>query len=758
MLDRILEHKKWIFGGIIFLLIASIYPIYNIKFSFDFEQFFPQGDDDLKYYNSFIKEFETDDNFLLIGIQKKASVFDTSFLKNINDFTLKCRAIHNITEAQSLTTLEVPVKTPFGIASIPALPYDDPTYFNKLKNQLTQDERFVNNLITKDATAIVVALKTKEHINLEESEVLLTSIDSLIQPYHFEASHYLGRANFQKELVAMEKWEVGKSTVISAILVGFIMFILFRRWRSVIIALLSIGVSMVLFFAALSLLGREFTAISALYPVLMVIIATADIVHMKSKYIDELRKGFSQNEAIKITIKEIGLATLMTAVTTAIGFATLVTSRIKPIQDFGLNAALGVLIAYLTVLIFSTALMSKFTLDQIIKTQNGSLIWDKLLERIYIITKNKKEKVIIVSILLVIFSIYGSTKISTNISIFETLPTQSKVTDDFVFFEKNFAGFRPLEFAVLTKPPYKVYDFDIINQVDKVEKHLRSLQVIKQVNSYTVLFKSINKMENNNNPDYYSITKDRATFESHRLLLKKLPTSTANILVNKEGNKARITTRILDMGADTVMKIGDNIEKWIAMNTDTNQVKFKRTGTGYIIDKNAGYVREDLIQGLFWEVGIISIIMGFMLSNWRMIFIFLVPNLFPLLFAAALIGFSGIYLDAGISMVFTVVFGICIDDTIHFLSFFKLNMRKGHTVDESLHITMHETGKPVCITTIILFFGFLVMMFSIHPPSVSIGKLIAVTLIAALLSDLFINPILIRWLIKDRPTKKAETT
>jgi uncharacterized protein len=138
------------------------------------------------------------------------------------------------------------------------------------------------------------------------------------------------------------------------------------------------------------------------------------------------------------------------------------------------------------------------------------------------------------------------------------------------------------------------------------------------------------------------------------------------------------------------------------------------------------------------------------LKNVRMIIIFLIPNLFPLVFAGALLGFLGIDLDAGVSMVFTVVFGIAIDDTIHFLSSFNINRKKGQTVDEALKTTLLETGKPVFLTTIILFFGFLVMIFSIHPPSVTVGKLIAVTLITALLSDLFINPVLIRWWIKDK--------
>jgi uncharacterized protein len=140
----------------------------------------------------------------------------------------------------------------------------------------------------------------------------------------------------------------------------------------------------------------------------------------------------------------------------------------------------------------------------------------------------------------------------------------------------------------------------------------------------------------------------------------------------------------------------------------------------------------------------------------RMIIIFLIPNLFPLFFAGALLGYLGVDLDAGISMIFTVVFGISIDDTIHFLSSFNINRKKGQTVDEALHTTLVETGKPVCLTTVILFFGFLVMIFSVHPPSVTVGKLIAVTLVSALMSDLFINPLLIRWWIKDKPKKETK--
>jgi hypothetical protein len=180
-------------------------------------------------------------------------------------------------------------------------------------------------------------------------------------------------------------------------------------------------------------------------------------------------------------------------------------------------------------------------------------------------------------------------------------------------------------------------------------------------------------------------------------------------------------------------------------------VKFKRTGTGVIIDKNAEYVRENLLQGLGMAILIVSLIMVLLFRNWKMLIISLVPNVFPLLLAGALLGFLGIELEAGVSIVFAVIFGIAVDDTIHFLSKFKLARDKGLSIEESLRITFLETGKAICLTTVILFFGFMVMLFSIHPPSVVVGLLISLTLFSALIADLALIPVLIRWLIKDEP-------
>ena len=106
-------------------------------------------------------------------------------------------------------------------------------------------------------------------------------------------------------------------------------------------------------------------------------------------------------------------------------------------------------------------------------------------------------------------------------------------------------------------------------------------------------------------------------------------------------------------------------------------------------------------------------------------------------------------MEAGISIVFAIIFGIAVDDTIHFLSKFKLARNKGMNIDDAIEITFLETGKAICLTTVILFFGFMILLFSVHPPSIIVGTLISVTLFSALFGDLLFIPVLIRMFMKD---------
>ncbi|MBK8669526.1 MAG: MMPL family transporter [Saprospiraceae bacterium] len=735
----------------IFVLFAIISGYYTtqLKFGFSFEQFFPKGDPDLEFYKNFAKDFESDDSFLLIGIENKPTVFDSSFLSRFHELSLELRNIDYITKVQSLTMIESPVRTPFGISTIPLIHMDNPSYYEQDKKTVTQDARFVYNLIDSNATSLVIAAKTKENIDMAESRVLTDSVDSLINKFGFSShAHILGRAYFQRELVDFQIREIIMAFIASLVLVTLIMILIYRRPIGILIALGSIALGLLLFTGYLGFTGTELNAISALFPVIMLIVGSSDVIHIFSKYVDELNHGRDKELAMQVTIKEIGMATFMTSFTTAIGFASLMTSRLQTISDFGWSAAIGVMIAYVTVIFFTTSLLSLYDKEKIIKENYHHSRWDAILGKIFFINDKKQKNIFTITILLMLVFIAGITQISTNYNIENNLPRGAKVTEDFKFFESNYAGFRPLEFAITSKTDEKADDFKILQEVDKLEEKVKSTGVIKSSLSLATIYRSINKMNHANSDSFYVFPESEEDFNASKKLIDNVISEESNILVNESKTKTRISARITDIGADKIKALGTELDHWVDTHIDTSLISVRRTGTGLILDKNAEYVTTNLLQGIVISILIIALLMGFLFGSFKMLIIALIPNLIPLFFAGAVLGYFGIELDAGVAIMFTIIFGIAVDDTIHFLTRFKICIASGLSQKEAIRKTIFETGKAIIFTSVILFFGFFTMIFSVNPPTFTVGILISVTLFSALICDLLLLPALIMRFIK----------
>ena len=745
MFDTFYQNRKISLFVFIVISIISLFLIPRIKVAFNFEQFFPTGDDDLEFFQSFIDEFEADDNFLLIAVEHYPSVFDTSFLQQIDRLADDIKKeVPYVKLVQSLPDYKYAVMTPFGPTSIPALHVHDQDRLAQDSIRIMQDEQILYSMINKKGTAAGIIIKTENEVLMDESHEIMDAIYGLFDKHGISDYHMVGRPYFQSELAKIQMREIIISTIISGILISIVMILIFRKWVSILIALGSISVGLLIFFGILSLMGRQLSLMSALYPVLMLIVGTSDVVHIMSKYHDELKKGVAKKDALQITIKQIGMATLLTSLTTAAGFATLLSSRILPIREFGINSAIGVLIAYIVVIGFTCPLMSFFSKEQMIPPARKQDKWVSILDWAYNKTISHRQLISWASLGLLFVFIYGITKIHTNYDLYTNLPQNVKISDDFLYFEKEFAGFRPLELAGTLQGEHKIYDYAVISEIAKAEDYLKSHEEIQTAFSLGSVTKGINQLIKKNAPDTYVIP-TKKEYPKVRRMLTRLPSIGSDVLISRDKRKTRVSSKVKDVGAENIKAMSQKIDNWISENIDPSVITFRQTGTGLLLDKNSEFVRESLTQGLLIALVIVSVLMGLLFRNWKMLFLALVPNLFPLLFAAALIGYTGVALEAGVSIVFAIIFGIAVDDTIHFLSKYKLaKAQYSGDVEQALLVTFRECGKAIIFTTIILFFGFLVLLFSNNQPSVVIGMLISVTLLSALIADLTILPVLIR--------------
>lgn len=731
------------------LAVVSLVGLTRLAFEFKFEQFFPQGDPDLEFFQEFIADFESDDNFLLVGIEREAGIFDSTFFVELRSFVEAADSFPHVLGVNSLMQLRYPVKTPFAITSVPAIHPDEPAYYTSDRERLLEDKRLVGKLVNDSATGTVVALKLVNSIELEPARELMAAVESAVARSDFEAVHYLGRPYFQRELVEMQQREVIVSSFFAGILVLLAMFFIFRRPWTVAISMMSISFSLLFFFGFLGWTGRPLNAMSALYPILMIIVGTSDVIHMLTKYLSELKKQPDKWVAWSIAVRQIGLATLLTSVTTAVGFASLFTSRIGPIREFGLNAAVGVGIAYVTVIFFMGALLLSLNPDVLQRRGAGLFSWEKIMARINRWTREQQRPILLGTMVFLATCFWGWTLVSTNYRIEDQLPRGQQITQDFQYFEEEFAGFRPFEIAVIAADGYHIGDYEVLREMQKVEDFLAADSLVRSVESFSDVYKTINRMEHQNRADAYVFPADSGTFARYERYVRFMPREALAVLRSRDGTKGRVSARVADVGAEEINELGRRMMRHIESATDTSVVTFRLTGTGVIVDKNAQYVRESLITGLGLALVLVSVLMALLFRQRILLLIALIPNLIPLVFAGAVLGWLGIELEAGISIVFAIVFGIAVDDTIHFLSKYKLMRQEGQHREAAIAATFAESGKAIALTTIILFFGFMVLFFSIHPPTFTIGLLISITLGSALISDLILLPILIRVFIKD---------
>jgi predicted RND superfamily exporter protein len=739
----LLKYRKPILVLYSVLALLSVYGAFNLKFRFDFEQFFPEGDEDLAFYQKFIKSFENDNNFILIGIPNEPSVFQKDFLEKVRKSTNELKNIEIILKSQSLTTLRYPIKTPFGMTSKPLINIKDISRYEDDKKNILGDPRFVGSLINEDASAMIIALKTKYDPDIYQSQSLIEQIEKILKSNQITTYHILGRANFQYEIMRIQQWEFLFCTLISLLLVTLVIKILYHRWIIVFITLGCVFASLLGFVGTLSIFGRELSLMSALYPVIILIVSTSDIVHIMTKYLDELKKENSTTESIRITIKEVGISTFITSLTTSIGFLALITSRIAPVRDFGINCAVGVMLAFFITVPLVLILLSYFKKEDLFNPKGTSPIWENILNTMYTSTLSRSKVIIFITFILLGFSIFGITNISTNYSIKKNIPLSEKVGKDFLFFEENFNGFRPLEFAITAKQK-DVEDYSIALEIDKLENHLSATPNVGNVISPVTLQKSYYRIQNDNVNDSFKLPPTEDLYLSQLSVLNRLSNTENNILISKDKKQARISSRVLDIGADSIKALSSEIDVWIKSNIDSNIIEVRQTGTGLILDKNSIYVKESLLWGLLFSVILVSVIMAILLKDWKILFIALIPNIVPLIFIGGLLGWLNIELEAGISIIFGVVFGIVVDDTIHFFGRYKIVKDQHKDIEKSIKITFMETGKAIIFTTIILFLAFLVMLFTAQPLTKVVGLLLSVTFIVAVLCDLYLIPILLR--------------
>tara|TARA_B110000046_G_scaffold108222_1_gene115575 strand:- start:27286 stop:29562 length:2277 start_codon:yes stop_codon:yes gene_type:complete len=740
------KYSRYILAGLTLVLLFLGYSSSKLEFDYDFEKFFPQEDSDLAFYEDFREKFENDNDFILLGFTNEDGVFDQQFLQKIQGFTIKLRELPHLREIVSPLEMSYFELTPggMGFKKSPVFHVDNPDKYYLDQAKLETSKEPVAEMVNLENNSLILVIKNKQLINKDDSDELATALQELINAEGFKEIHVMGKIMGQQEYIAVMQVEFLTFASISIFVLIIFLIIAYRALWGVLIPLATVLLAVIGSLGFMQLNGTPLNMMTTLLPVIMLVVGMSDVVHLVSKYLEEIRYGRTKTVAIKNMLNKVGVATLLTSLTTALGFVTLIGVGMEPIQDFGIFTAVGVLLAFVLSILFIPSIflnIKKPKITDSTKVQNG---WERGLGKFFIqLCRNQKAVLVAYSILTVI-CVAGALQIKFDYFLMQDLGEDQLLMKDLRYFQKQFGGIRPFEMAVIAAEGKEVTDYDVIRETDKLEKFLNLNYGVNQMISPTVPFKFANKALRNGRDEFYKIPENEKRFDYLKRQMQKFEgREEFQQIVSADKKVGRIFGRMIDPGSGTMLDLNDSLEIFYTNNIDASIISYKLTGTPVIIDEAGRHVSENIVIGLLFAFLLIGISMAILFKSVKMGFISLVPNVFPIFLTAGFIGFAGIDLNMSTAIVFTIAFGIAVDDTIHFLSRYRQEMAQGRTNLFALRRTFISTGKAIIITTIILLGGFGSLIFSDFLSTFYIGLFVCMTLVFAVITDLTLLPMML---------------
>ena len=746
---------------IIILIIIALATLFlstqwkYMQFTFTEANLLPDDNEVNITYNEFLKIFGEEGNLVVLGI-KDSTLFTVKKLNAWNRLSESFKNYDEVDAVLSIKDLQKLVKNteqekfdlePFIKDSLTSLAEID-----TLQQELFQKYPFYDNfLFNKETRTIRTAIYlNKEIVNTSARkdfivDILQTKIDDFEAEYDLDVRvsgmPYIRTLN-SENIVGEIPLFIGAALFVTS----FIFFLFFRSFRATLIALVVVCTGVMWTFGIIGLLGYEINVLTALIPPLIIVIGIPNCIFLINKYQQEVKLHGNKIKSLQRVITKIGNATLMTNATTATGFATFILTESTLLKEFGIVASLSIISIFLLSILLIPIIYTflPYPKERHLNHLNrrwtsGFVNW---MERM---VRQRRITIYITAVSLLTLSIIGIFQIKISGSLIEDMPQNTEFFKDIRFFEEEFNGIMPLEIMVDTKRKKGVMKLSTLKRMNDLEDLIIEIPQLSRPVSVVSLVKYSKQAYYNGNPKYYQLPTSQEN--SFILSYAKNSNTEADLLksfVDSTGRYARITTFMKDIGTDKMERIEEDLQTEINKLFPAENYNIIMTGKALVFQKGTKYLVKNLVISLSLAILLIALFMAYLFRSFRMIVISLIPNLLPLLITAGLMGYLGVPIKPSTILVFSIAFGISVDDTIHFLAKYRQELQANNwKIKRSVYGALRETGVSMFYTSIVLFFGFSVFTLSSFGGTVALGALVSATLLFAMLSNLLLLPSLL---------------
>ncbi len=753
--DYIMNHR------VLNLVIASVLLLFlglnafTIKMGYNLANTLPETDSTMVVYRQFLDKYGPDGRAIFIGMVDE-KLFDLPNFQDYYDLNENIRKIEGVTECLSVTRVYNIIKNDsikkFQLSHVVGRRPQTQKEVDSIKSVIESLAMYDGLLFnTETHSTMMLVTLDDEHANTNLRKNVTDVLSTLLNDYstrHGIEMHVSGMPYIREITTQKMVKEIVGFTFLSIVVAGLILYLFFRSWRPLVSVMTIVLLSVIYMFGIMALLDFDVTILTGVLPPLLIIIGVENSIFMLNKYHREFDVCHDKIQALKNVIVRIGPANLLTNTTTAVSFASFIITRNALLVPFGILASICIMLTYVMTMVLLPTFFSyqKKPEGKMVNYMNNPRI-NYIMDKISVFVLSKKRVIFSVLAVLMIICVIGALRITTSGRVVDDIAKSDKLYKDIMFFEENVGGVMPFEISIDTRKPKGIMNAPFIRKVQQLEDTLALYPEFSEPLSIAEVVKFARQGFYNGKREQFKIPSNN----EFGFIMKYMPETKGGDMpaivtqyMDKEMQCTRVSVQMANVTTPEIDAISRSLKPQIDKIFPKEKYDVVMTGSAMVTLQGTNYLIVNLSHSLFLAFIVIALLMAVTFHKFKMVVISLIPNLIPLLFTAGVMGFCGIPLKMSTILVFSIALGISVDNTIHYLARYRLQMKvNDNDIKKSVMAAIQETGPSMIYSASILICGFLIFAFSSFGGTKIVGFLVPFTLLIALITNILVLPALV---------------
>lgn len=741
------NYPGWIIGVFAVITLIFAYGVLQLEFSTDVQSFFAEDDPRLEAFR------RTNDTFgsstYVLGVVSTDNVFTVPVIRALDELTRELERVPGVASVRSITNVENVRGTLWGIEVAPmmdVLPEDDAAVA-RFRERLLGSESVAERFVSGDGQHTLVLIQLAQS---ENSDPVVLAVREVVDRYADRLTVRLtGHPALTQQLNTLLRGDVLRLMPPVLIVIVAVLYFSFRTAAGVLLPLAGVGISVIWTLGIMGYLGVSLSQLGSAIPVVLTSVGSAYGIHVLRRFDEEWRKNGDTGDAAERTVRSVGLAVVMSGLTTVVGFVSNAFTGIVRIREFGVFMGVGVAVALLVSVLFIPAVvmvsrakhghgagrrmpMAAMLMSGAEGSRSG------FLERLGAAVTRRPAVPLAVAAVLVLLSVTGFARLEVDTDYLRFFDARSEARQAYQLVQDKFGGVDTVQIVL----DGEILEPGTLRAMEALQTELDAMPWLTDSMSVVNIVKEVGQALNEDDPAYAVIPDSRPAVAQYLLLLSMSGDSTLDQFLTLDQGTAKIEVPVNTTSAQERADVLRRIEE-LAMEKLAPFGRVEVTGLPYLVDGMAELITSGQIQSLVLSLTGVLVLLWIMVGSLGIGLLCLVPIVLTIAINFGLMGWAGMNFDVVTALVASIVVGVGVDYSIHVYSRYREESLNGSGPREAAVMTLATTGRAVLLNAAAVAAGFLVLLLSTFPPLRVFGFLVALTMGVSSAAALTVLPALL---------------